>query len=76
MINKWKRERPSENGWYFWRRMRTIKDPAKWSIYYIETTVVYTPKGKEMALDIYESGMLSFPQNGGWWWGPIHTPKD
>lgn len=57
MILYWTKEKPSVEGWYFWKKSKTTKDPWKFStIFYISRDNTY-----------WETGTLIIPPKGGWW---------
>lgn len=55
----WRTERPLTNGWYLWKRARTINDPASYRALYVELDYV--------GMDCWEGGTIVEPPRGGWW---------
>ena len=50
----WDKDKPTEEGWYFWRKTKVQSDPWKWNTYYLipneaecweNGTEVFWPKG-------------------------------
>lgn len=66
----WIKERPVEEGWYFWRKSKVQSDPRKWNAYFISDE----GDGEEMCGKNYryswcwdaEGANVYWPK-GGWW---------
>ena len=56
---KWIKKRPDKEGWYFWRKARTITDPWKWNAYFV-TVLRLRPR-------LWEIGCETHWPSGGWW---------
>ena len=61
---KWTNEKPSVEGWYFWKRRIKDSDSFHWGCYFYE-------RGTEQ---FWLGGSESAAPNGGQWAGPIPEP--
>ena len=60
----WQKERPTEEGWYFWRKTKLMVDPWKWEAYFISN------EGSEAEPDMRcwaNVGVEVHWPTGGWW---------
>ena len=62
---QWTTEKPTVEGWYFWRRNGKGGDSMHWEAYFYEE-----------ATDIFWRGKsIEFSPKGGEWAGPIPEPE-
>jgi len=64
----WQAEKPTEEGWYFWRKSRKSKYSFRWNAWF----VAIEPGG---SLEGWLDGTNCHLPNGGWWAGPIAEPE-
>jgi len=62
MSKWWTRKKPTEEGWYFWKKNTRIKDLWRWSAYY-----VMEPFRDEKEMTFWEAGTDVHAPKGGWW---------
>jgi len=43
---RWTNDKPTIEGWYFWRRNGHVSDPLHWYAYYIETDMIEQATGQ------------------------------
>ena len=77
---QWQKERPAEEGWYFWKRSVSVKDTAKYSALFVQDErgssyqAVEIVQGKGGVLEqravqwtCWEGAMDTCWPKGGWW---------
>ena len=63
---KWTDDKPTVEGWYFWRRTSKSNDSMTWEVYFYESEV-----------DVYWiDGTQAYPKTRGQWFGPIPEPVE
>lgn len=69
----WTKDKPTKDGWYFWRPRKTTRDPCRWLPYYCAAA---EDDGEEPEDWFDGIGVGGCCPNGGWWAGPIEEPKE
>ena len=59
----WTQARPTEEGWWFWRRAKNVTDKYKWNAYFVMLDDFTDVSG----VSLYESGCCVRWPSGGWW---------
>lgn len=70
----WKKGRPTVEGWYLWKKSKTVKDPGLFFCYYYEREEAMPPETREPGGYLWSKGRSLVWPKGGWWAGPILTP--
>jgi len=67
-VCEWFRGRPQREGWYLWRRSKTVKVQAKWRAYYVRDNNPTIWGGHDLKWGLLENGreINEWPA-GGWW---------
>ena len=52
----WAKEKPTTEGWYFWRKRKTQNDPFNWLAFFVDRDG-----------EVWESGTNVTDPPGGWW---------
>lgn len=67
----WTKERPTKEGWYFWRKSKVQSDPWKWNTYFIvdegEDSRMTDMQGDPVRFTCWEAGSDVYWPKGGWW---------
>jgi len=72
----WTKEAPKKEGWYFWKRAKTMYNEATLNAYLIENNPFDSEDVENKSKFIaFEAGCEVYLPKGGWWYGPIQIKK-